>query len=267
MHHRTLGYRFAVARSMWNGAIAFGSVTVPIKIYAATEPRSLSMRELHASDGAPLAHRYFDPESGQEVASEKVVRGAEVAEGRWVVLSAEEIKAADRPKRRAIEVEAFVPDREIDPLYWDRAYNLAPQQGGEDGYSVLHAALRRTGRCGIGRVVLRSRERLVSVKATDSALRMHTMRFHDELVRGSAVKLQTKTRRSSKAELDMAKTFMDQLAGDYEPGRVRDTYRQRVIELARSKARGEAPKLRRRAGPKETDDLLAALKASVERGR
>lgn len=252
---------------MWNGAIAFGSVTVPIKIYAATDPRSLSMRELHASDGAPLAHRHFDPESGQEVASEKVVRGAEVSEGRWVVLSAEELKAAEQPKRRAIEVEAFVPAQEIDPLYWDKAYNLAPQEAGQDGYSVLLAALQRTKRSGIGRVVLRSRERLVTIRATGEALRMHTMRFQDELVRGSTVKLQTKTKRSSKAEIEMAKTLIDQLAGDYEPSGMRDAYRERVVKLARSKARGETPKIRRQAAPKETDDLLAALKASIERSR
>jgi DNA end-binding protein Ku len=251
---------------MWNGAVAFGSVTVPVKVYAATDPRSLGMRELHASDGAPLAHRYFDPDSGSEIPSEKVVRGAEVSSGRFIVLSAEELGGANRPKRRAVEIEAFVPEQQIDPLYWDRAYNLAPQPEGEDGYAVLLDALTQTRRSGIGRVVLRSRERLVTVRAAKNTLRMHTMRFHDELVPGSSVKLKTKTRRTGRPEMEMAATLIAQLAGDYEPGRVRDTYRERVEKLARSKASGKASRMRRRAEPKETDDLLAALKASIAKG-
>lgn len=248
---------------MWNGAIAFGTVTVPVKVYAATDPRSLSMRELHASDGAPLSHRYFDPDGQREISSEKVVRGAEVSTGRYVILSSDELKAVDRPKRRAVEIEAFVPEQQIDPLYWDRAYNLAPQPAGADAYAVLLSALKQTKRSGIGRVVLRSRERLVTLRASGGTLRMHTMRFHDELVRGGSVKLATKTRRSSKPELQMAWTLIDQLAGDYEPERMRDTYRERVERLARSKAAGRSIKLERRSAPRETDDLLAALKASV----
>lgn len=248
---------------MWNGAIAFGAVTVPVKVYAATDARSLSMRELHAADGAPLAHRYFDPESEQEIPSEQVGRGAEVSTGQYVLLTPEELKAADRPKRRAVEIEVFVPEAQIDPLYWERAYNLAPQPTGQDAYAALLAALRRTQRSGIGRVVLRSRERLVTIRATDGGLRMHTMRFHDELVKGSTVKITTKTRRPSKAELQVAGTLIDQLSADYQPGRMRDTYRERVEKLARSKAAGKPTRMRRRASPKQTDDLLAALQASV----
>lgn len=256
-----------MARSMWNGAIAFGAVTVPVKLYAAADPRSLSMRELHATDGAPLAHRYFDPDGEQEIPSERVVRGAEVSTGHFVVLTPDELKAADRPKRRAVEIEAFVPDEQINPLYWERAYNLAPQPAGEDAYVVLHAALRRTRRSGIGRVVLRSRERLVTVRATDHGLRMHTMRFQDELINGSTVKIATKTRRPSKAELEVAGTLIDQLSAEYQPGRMRDTYRERVEKLARSKAAGKPTRMRQRAKPRQTDDLLQALKASVAGGK
>jgi DNA end-binding protein Ku len=248
---------------MWNGAIAFGSVSIPIKMFAATDPRSLGMRELHARDGAPLAHRYFDADSGREIPSEQVVRGAEVAAGEWVVLSAEELKAAEKPKRRAVEIEAFVPEAEIDPVYYDRAYNLAPQEAGQEGYVVLLESLARTGRSGIGRVVLRSRERLVTVRAAGGTLRMHTMRFHDELVRGSTIRIQTQTRRSSRAEIEMARTLIDKLSGDFEPASLKDTYRDRVLAMARAKARGERPKMRKRAAPKPTDDLLDALRASV----
>lgn len=261
-------------RSMWNGALAFGSVTVPVRVFAATDPQSLGMRELHATDGAPVAHRRFDPETEQEVPSQEIVRGAEISAEEWVVLSAEELRSAERPRRKAVEIERFVPDAQIDPIYYGRAYNLAPHQPGGEAYAVLLAALRATQRVGIGRVVLRSRERLVAVRPTSGAahsasgaLRMHTLRFHDELVRGGGVRANTKTRAPSKAEIEMAAALIDTLAGRFEPGRLKDTYRERVLTIARRKAKGEKIGMPKSAKPAPTDDLLEALKASLARSR
>lgn len=250
-------------RSMWNGGLAFGAVTVPVKVFAATDPQSLHMRELHAADGAPIAHRRFDSGSGEPVSSEETVRGVEVEPGEWVLLSREEIAAAEHPRRRAVEIEAFVPESEIDAVYYDRAYNLAPQEQAADGYLVLREALRRCERVAIGRVVLRSRERLVAIRATEDVLRMHTMRFQDELVPGSKVRIEGRARKPSAAEVKMALALIDTLSGDFEPSRLRDTYRRRVLALARSKARGEAKRPARRQEPTPTDDLLEALRASV----
>jgi DNA end-binding protein Ku len=253
-------------RSIWNGAIAFGAVVVPVKLYAATEPQSLQMRELHISDEAPIAHRVIDPETGEEVAREDVARGVEVGPGEWVLLSPEEIKAAENPKRRAVEIEAFVPEEQIDPMHYDRTYNLAPRDGGDEAYAVLLAALRQTGRCGIGRVVLRSREQLVTVRAGEQGLRMHTMHFGDEVVTGKSVRVPSASRKPSKAELELASTLIERLQTKFDPDSLRHGYRERVLRLARRKARGEKVKLlARQPERKPSDDLVEALRASLQK--
>jgi DNA end-binding protein Ku len=253
-------------RSIWNGAIAFGAVVVPVKLYAATDPQSLAMRELHVHDEAPITHRLVDPDNGREVPREQVARGVEVGPGEWVLLSPEEIEAAEKPKRRAIEIEAFVPDEQIDPMYYDRTYNLAPRDGGEEAYAVLLAALRQTGRSGIGRVVLRSREQLVTVRAGERALRMHTMHFGEEVVAGKSVRVPATSRKPSRAELEMAGTLIERLQVSFDPDSLRHGYRERVLRMARRKARGQEIELdRREPARKAPDDLLAALRASVER--
>jgi DNA end-binding protein Ku len=253
-------------RSIWNGAVAFGAVVVPVKLYAATDPQSLAMRELHARDEAPIAHRLVDPDTGEEVPREQVARGVEVGPGEWVLLSQEEIRAAEKPRRRAVEIEAFVPDEQIDPMFYDRTYNLAPRDGGEEGYAVLLAALRQTGRSGIGRVVLRSREQLVTVRAGERALRMHTMHFGDEVVTGKSVRVPAAARKPSRAELELADTLIERLQTQFDPESLRHGYRERVLRMARRKARGQKVKLpAREPARKAPDDLVAALRASVEK--
>jgi DNA end-binding protein Ku len=252
-------------RSIWNGAVAFGAVVVPVKVYAATDPQSLPMRELHINDEGPIAHRLVDPDTGEEVPREEVAKGVEVGPGEWVLLSAEEMKAAEQPKRRAVEIEAFVPDEQIDPLYYDRTYNLEPRDGGEEAYAVLRAALEQTGRCAVGRVVLRSREQLVTVRASGRALRMHTMHFGDEVVSGKSVRIPAASRKPSKVELELAQTLIDRLRTGFDPDKLRHGYRERVLKMAKRKAKGEKVKLRREPAKPPSDDLAAALEASLEK--
>lgn len=252
-------------RSIWNGALAFGAVVVPVKVYAATDPQSLQMRELHAHDEAPIAHRVVDPDTGEEVPREQVARGVEVGPGEWVLLSAEELKAAENPKRRAVEIEAFVPDEQIDALYYDRTYNLEPREGGEEAYAVLLAALRQTGRSGIGRVVLRSREQLVTVRASGPVLRMHTMHFGDEVVAGRSVRVPAASRKPSRAELELAGTLIERLHRRFDPDSLKHGYRERVIRMAKRKARGEKVRTPKAPARRPPDDLAAALRASLEK--
>jgi DNA end-binding protein Ku len=253
-------------RSIWNGAVAFGAVVVPVKLYAATDPQSLGMRELHARDEAPIAHRLVDPDTGEEVPREEVARGVEVGPGEWVLLSPDEIKAAEKPKRRAVEIEAFVPDEQIDPMLYDRTYNLAPREGGDEAYAVLLAALRQTGRSGVGRVVLRSREQLVTVRAGERGLHMHTMYFGDEVVPGKSVRIPSASRKPSKAELELASMLIERLQVEFDPESLRHGYRERVLRMARRKARGEKVELGAREPPRKApEDLVTALRASLER--
>src|SRR3954470_2436783 len=252
-------------RSIWNGAIAFGAVTVPIKVYGALEDKSIHFHETHLRDGAGIEHHLVDPSTGKEVDREKVVKGYEVSEDKWVVVSNDEIKAADQPERKAVEVEDFVPGDEIDPVYYDKAYNLAPGKGGEKAYALLNAALEKTGRVGIGRVVLRTKEQLVAVRAAGGGLlRLHTMHVSDEIVSAKDLDVPKAKKKPASREVEMAGKLVGGLAADFEAKRYKDTYRKRVLDLIKRKAEGKEIKVEEPEAPEPADDLLAALQASLD---
>src|SRR4051795_10034431 len=254
-------------RSIWNGAIAFGAVTVPIKVFGALEDQAIHFHEVHLKDGGGIEHRLVNPSSGREVKREQVVKGYEIKEGKWVVLSNDEIKAADQPERKAVEIEDFVPGEQIDPVYYDRPYNLAPQKDAERAYALLNAALEKTGRVGIGRVVLRTKEQVVAIRpAGDGLLRMHTMHASDEIVSGKDLDVRTPRKKPEKREVEMAGKLVDGLATDYDPKRYKDTYRDRVLALVRRKAEGKEIEVTEPETPEPSDDLLAALEASLDAG-
>jgi DNA end-binding protein Ku len=237
---------------------------VPIKVYGAVEAKaSVSFRELHVKDGAEVAHKLVGPD-GEEVPKERVVKGFEVAGGEYVVLSNEEIKAADNSKRKAIELEEFVPADDIDPAFYGRPYNLAPQKDAEDAYLLLHDALAKSGRVGIGRVSLRSREQLVSVRPVDGVLRMQVMRFADELVPVKDLDITEPSKAPSKREVDMAATLVDTLTDEFKPGKYKDTYRERVLKIVDQKRKGKEIKVPDVEPEEPSDDLAAALEASLK---
>jgi DNA end-binding protein Ku len=251
-------------RSIWNGAIALGAVTVPIKVYGAVEDKQIRFREVHLADGAPIAHKLVDPTKGDaEVAREDVVKGYEVADGEWVEMTDDEIKAADQPKRKAIELEEFVPRGDIDPVYYDKPYHLAPQGGAEPGYALLAEAMQRTERVGIGRVVLRTKEQLVALRAVDGVIRMHTLHAADEVVDAKDLDVPKPKKKPAPREIKMAAALVEQLAADFKPHRYKDTYRDRVLKLVEAKAKGKEIDLKAPPPPEPTDDLLAALEASM----
>jgi DNA end-binding protein Ku len=252
-------------RSIWNGAIAFGAVTVPIKVFGAREDKGIHFHEVHLKDGGGIEHRLVDPTTGQEVGREEVVKGYEVEPGTWVEVTNDELKAADRPERKAVELEDFVPGEQIDPIYYDKPYNLAPQKGAERAYALLAAALEKTGRVGVGRVVLRTREQVVAVRpAGKGGLRMHTMHAPDEIVSPDELDVPRPKKKPGRREIDMAAAQVGQLAAEFNPKRYKDTYRERVRALIERKAKGEKIELPEPVEPEPSDDLLAALQASVD---
>jgi DNA end-binding protein Ku len=255
-------------RSIWNGAIAFGAVNVPVKVFGAREDQQVHFHEVHLPDGGGIEHRLVNPETGREIKREKVVKGYEVAEDEWVVVSNDELKAADAPRRKAVELEDFVPAGQIDPIYFDKPYNLAPQKGAEDAYALLVAALEKTGRVGVGRVVLRTKEQVVAVRpAGKGALRMHTMHAADEIVGADELEVPKPKKKPAKREIDMAAALVDQLAAEFDPKRYKDTYRKRLLKLIEQKAKGKEIKLEKAEPPEPSDDLMAALQASVDAGK
>ena len=168
-------------RSIWNGTITFGLVNVPIKLYTATESKTVHFSEVHVKDGAKIEHRRYCPKENKEVDYDDVVKGYEVSADSYVVLDNDELKAAAGDRGKVVHLEEFVDAAEIDPVFYEKTY-YAGSRDAEDAYRLLHEALRRSGCAGIGRFTFHDREYLVAVRALDDVIALHTLRFHDEVV-------------------------------------------------------------------------------------
>jgi DNA end-binding protein Ku len=250
-------------RSIWNGTIAFGLVTVPIKVYSATESKTVHFREVHAKDGSTIEHRRICPKDDKAIDYKDIVKGYEVSKGKWVELTDDEIAAAAGSRSRLIEVDHFVPADEIEPEYYERTYYLGAQDKSKDAYALLHAALERSARAGVGRWVFHNRERTVVVRAVEDVLLIHTMRFADELVDPSDLDLARVNRKPSDREIKMASSLVDGLHTEFEPSDYEDTYRKDVLAVVERKAQGKNIEPPADEEPEAADDLLAALEASL----
>lgn len=250
-------------KSIWNGTIAFGGVYVPVKVHSATEDRTVHFHEVHVDDGARIEHKRICPKEGKEVPYKEIVGGYEVSDGKYVVLEKDEIKAAAGPGSRLIDVDEFVCVQDIDPVMFDKTYYLGTQDEGKDAYRLLHAALEKTGRAGIGRWVFHNREYLVAFRPIDQVLAMHTMRFHDELVPVKDLDLPSPSRNPKKNELAMAGQLVESLQDEFDPEKFEDGYRELLLEYIEAKAKGKVRSLPKRSEAADPDDLMAALEASV----
>jgi len=250
-------------RSLWNGSIAFGLVTVPVKVYTATESKSVHFREVHAKDGSKIEHRRICPKEGKVVDSKEIVRGYQVSARKWIELEDEEIAAAAGSQARLIDVDHFVPASEIDPVHYEKAYYLGAQDKGRDAYALLHAALQKADRAGVGRWVFHNRERTVIVRPLDDVLALHTMRFADEVVDPSDFDLDRVRRKPTDQEVKMASSLVEGLHTSFEPSDYEDTYRQEVLKVIELKAAGKNIELPEHEEAQPADDLLAQLEASL----
>ena len=251
-------------RSLWNGTIAFGEVLIPVKLFTAVEEHRIRFREVRMSDGCRIVHRRFGSESGEEVPSERIRKAFETSPGHQVLITDEELASALEPNPKTIRIDHFVKSAQIDPIYYERPYIVGAQNGGERGYRVLHDALARSGKAGIGRFVMRTREQLVALTVRGDALGLYTMRYADELVRPSELDVPSLSAKPSAKELTMAERLIDALAEPWEPGQYENRYRDAVMAVIERKAAGETVEAPA-AAPKETPDLLAALRESIER--
>ncbi len=250
-------------RSLWNGSIAFGLVTVPVKVYTATESKSVHFREVHAKDGSKIEHRRICPKEDEAVASKEIVRGYQVSARKWIELTDEEIAAAAGTQTRQIDVDHFVPASEIDPVYYEKAYYLGAQDKGRDAYALLHAALAKADRAGVGRWVFHNRERTVIVRPLDDVLALHTMRFPAEIATPSDFDLERVRRKPSEQEIKMASKLVDGLHTEFDASAYEDAHRQAVLELIKAKAAGKNIELPEPEQGDTADDLLAQLEASL----
>jgi DNA end-binding protein Ku len=252
-----------MARSLWNGTIVFAQVAVPVAVHSAVSDTSIRFREVHLRDGGKVEHRRFCSEEEREVPYDEVVKGYEVRSGEWVELGRDEVKAAAGARTKLVELEHFVCAEEIDPVLLDRTYWLGAREGGEDGYRLLHDALRKAGRAGIGRWVFHDRERLVALRPVGGLLALTVLRFADALVDPESVDLPELSRRPTKKEVDMAGRLIEGLAADWDPGAYADEHREQVLALVHAKAAGEELPRGEEPEVEEPDDLVAALEASL----
>jgi DNA end-binding protein Ku len=250
-------------RSIWNGTISLGTIAVPIKVHSATESKTVRFRQVHEPDGAKVEHKRIAHDGG-EVPYDEIVKGYEVREGEYVVLEKEEIDAAAGDRSRLLDIEEFVDAADIDPVFFDRTYYLGSRDA-DDAYRLLHDALDRTGRAAIARWVFHNREYLVAIRSIGPVLAMHTMRFHDELVDASDLDISAPQRKPTDREIKMAGTLIDTLHTDFDPKLLTDTYRDHVLDYLDKKRKGKAPKPKPPKPAEASDDLLAALEASLKR--
>ncbi len=250
-------------RSIWNGAITFGLVTVPVKVHSATESKTVRFHEVHAKDGSRIEHRRLCSKDGKEVDYDDVVKGYEVSKGKFVELTDDEIAAAAGPQTRRVEVDHFVPAADIEPEFYERTYHLGAQDKGRDAYALLHAALDRTGRAAVGRWVFHNRERTVVVRVHEDVLLMHTMRFADEVVDPAGSDLPRVSKKPTDREIKMASALVDGLHTSFDPTEYEDSYREAVLDLVERKAQGKNIEAPADVEPEPADDLLAALEASL----
>jgi DNA end-binding protein Ku len=253
-----------MARSIWNGTITFGLMRVPIKVHSATEDKSVHFHEVHAKDGARIEHRRICSKEGKAIPYNQVAKGYEIKKGEYVLIDQDEIDAAAGRQSREIELEEFVTAGDIDPVYYNRGYYLGSGEDGQDAYRLLHDALRKADRVGLGRWVFHNREYLAAVRPLEDALALHTMRFADELVDADSLELPSPSRKPNQREVKMAGSLVDALSAPYEPEKFQDAYRERVLALLEAKARGEEPELPEAPEPAGDTDLEAALAASLE---
>jgi DNA end-binding protein Ku len=254
-----------MARSIWRGAISFGLVNVPVKLYSAVSKKTVRFNQLHDADHERIQQKRVCAKDGEEVPFENIVKGYEIAPDKYVVITPDELDALDPKKTRSIDIEDFVDLDEIDPLYYEHPYYLVPDTGAAKAYRLLLDALRDTNKVAIARVVLRSKEYLTAIRPAGDVLTMETMLFADELVPADRLdELPDDDTRATERELAMARQLIESQATEFDPTKYRDEYRERVLDLIERKAQGqEVSVLAEVEEPTEVPDLMAALEASL----
>ncbi len=252
-------------RSIWSGAISFGLVNVPVKLYSAVSRKTVRFHQLHEADGVRIQQKRVCPADGEEVPYDNIVKGYEISPDRYVIIEPEELDALDPKKTRAIEIQEFVDLDEIDPIYFDHPYYLAPDKGAAKAYNLLRRAMEDTNKVAIARVVIRQKENLVAIRSTGDVMTMATMVFHDEVVSPDTLdEVQEDGEASvSDREVEMAQQLIGSLTAPFEPEKYHDEYRERVLELIEAKAAGEEIKVQPVEEPAKVPDLMAALEQSL----
>jgi DNA end-binding protein Ku len=254
------------ARSIWSGTISFGLVSIPVRMFSATQSKELRFHFVDRHDLEPVGYDKVRKDTGEHVDPDDIVRAFEIEKGRYVPLEADDLDRLDIELTHGIDICDFVQLDEIDPVYFRQAYYLLPQDGGEKPYRLLERALEESGRVGIAKVVIRNKQHLACLRTFDGVLVLETMYYADEVRSPASLDgdLSFREVKVRKAEVDMAQALVENLSAEFDPAKYTDTYRAELMSLIRQKAEGaELPEPKEREA--EVVDLMQALRESVER--
>ena len=262
MQTRSSGYTVVMApRSLWTGTISFGLVSVPVRMFGATESKELRFHFLDKHDLQPIAYDKVRRDTGKHVDNDDIVRGFEVEKGRYVPLDDEDLDRLDVELTKTIDICDFADLDEIDPIYFRKAYYLAPQDGAEKPYRLLTRALEETGKVAIAKIVIRNKQHLAALRPSNGTLVLETMYYADEVRQPERVG----GGRLAKPEVELAKSLVENLSAKFDPNKYDDTYRKELLQLLRAKAKGKELPEPEQEPVGEVVDLMAALRESVER--
>ena len=251
---------------MWNGSISFGLVTIPVALYPATRREELSFRLLRKSDQSPVNYKRVAEADGKEVPWEDIVKGYEFEKGKFVVLKEEDFKRVDlEAAAQSIDIMDFVAEDEINPMYFQKPYFLEPQKGGDKPYALLRDALKDSGKIGIAKVVIRTREHLAGVRAQGDVLVLEIMHFSDELVDAEELK-PPKTGSVKEREINMAKKLIDGMTSKWDPEKYKDEYKTQLMAMIEEKVKHPNQKLptpKANKKPSNVIDLMSVLEESL----
>lgn len=251
-------------RAIWKGSISFALVSIPISLFSATRRNELSFHFLHKKDMSTVSYKRFCDQEGTEVEWGDLTKGYEYEKDKYIEITDEDLDKADVELTKTIQIEEFVREEEIDPVYFDKPYYLEPQKGGERAYALMRDALAQAKKVGIAKVVMKSREHLAAVKSVGDMLTLQTMRFAHEIVDSGELNLPTKAE-ISKKEMDLANMLIDSMSDKFEPTRYKDDYYEKVMGIIQMKIAGVTPQapVAKGPGPAKVVDLMEILKQSL----
>ncbi len=248
-------------RSIWKGAVSFGMVSIPIKLYSATEEKDVSFNLLHKPDQVRIKTQRYCPDEDVVVEWNDVVRGYEIGPDQYVVMEPEDFDKVPVDTTRTIEITDFVPDEQIDPIYYQKTYYLEPDKVGGKPFALLREVLKDSKLVALAKVTLRQKEQLCTLRVYNDIIALETMFYADEI--RSTEELEAPDAKLSEKELEMAHSLVKMLEGDFEPEKYHDNYREALLELIEAKSEGQEIKRPAKVASKITD-LMEALRASVE---
>ncbi|UMV50160.1 Ku protein [Paenibacillus macerans] len=250
--------------TVWKGAISFGLVHVPVKMFSATEDKDISMKYIHKVCGSPISYVRRCPACDVDVNWEEISRGYEYEKGKFVLFEKEELEQLNDHVEKTITILDFVDLEEIDPIYFQKTYYLSPDQAGSNAYQLLLEAMKQSGKIGIAKIAIRSKSSLAAIRVLEGCLAVETIFYPDEIRPISQVPNLPETIQVNDKELTMAKLLIEQLSTPFEPEKYTDDYREALLELIEHKVSGEEISLAPAKPETNVIDLMAALQASIE---